>query len=429
MNSIVKKLEKSVVEIEVEVSAEEMKPFLVKAANRISEKAKIDGFRPGKASYEVIEQKFGAMAIMEEALDSIISKTYFEAVTKDDLMTIGQPEIKVEKMAPGNPLVYKAKATILPKVKLGDYSKIEIKKEKVNVKPEQADRLIDDLRKMRATHAPVERAAASGDRLEIDFEVLMDNVLIDNGSHKKYPITIGEGRFIPGFEEQLVGLKVGDEKSFDLKFPENYYEKNLGGKLATFKVKCLAVMEEKLPELNDEFAGAISGGKFKDVAELKKNVLENIEEEEQHKLDNKIENDLLDKMIEISEFEEIPEMLIDGEAHKMVHELADNVERQGMKFDDYLTSIKKTHDDLEKDFFPQAEKRVKASLITREVYQAEKIEVTPEELAQEIEVLAGTYKNDPEIKARLASEEYQDYLSNMIGNRKVMEHLKKSIIK
>lgn len=412
----------------MEISPEELKPFLVNAAAKISETAKIDGFRPGKAPYEIISKKFGEAAILEEAAESIIAKTYYQAVTENKLATIGAPQVAIEKIAPNNPFVYKATAPVLPEIELGDYKKIKLERKNVEIKDEQADKVIADIQKMRAKEKIVDRPAKPGDRLEIDFDVLRDNAPIENGKQSKYPITIGEGRFIPGFEDQLVGLSAAGEKEFELSFPENYYEKSLAGKPAVFKVKCNAVYEVELPKLDDDFARDVSGDKYKTVADLRGGIKENLAEEEKAKQEQRLEAEMLDRLVEITKFGELPDILIDNEAHRLVHEMEHSLSAQGLEFSDYLKSINKTEEDLEKDLRPQAEKRVKSSIVAREVFHEQKLEVTDEEVSREIDEIMKQYPANPEIRKQLEEESYQEYLRNMLGNRKVIEFLKKEMV-
>ena len=428
MKSEIKKLEKSQVEIIIEVAPDELKPFLEKAVGRIAQKVNFEGFRPGKAPYEIVKQKVGEMAIMEEAVDEIIAKTYFNVLKENNIISVGQPKIDIEKMAPDNPFVYKATVAVLPKIKIGDYQKIKIARKKIEVKPGEIDKVISDIQKMRATEKLIDREAKPEDRLEIDFDIFMDKVAIEHGRQKKYPITIGEGRFIPGFEEQLIGLKAGEAKEFELNFPDKYYQKNLAGKKAEFKVKCNAVYEISAPELNDNFAQEISQQQFKNFQELKDNIQKNLEKEEKHKEERRLEAEIFNKVIEISDFEELPDILIHGEAHKMIQEIEHSIESQGLKFDDYLKGLNKTEDDLEIDLMPEAERRVRTSIIAREIYQAQKLEVSEAEVKQEIAEMSKHYPADANARQQLESEAYKDYISNSLGNRKVVEYLKKLIV-
>lgn len=429
MKSEIKELAKSQIEISIEVSPEEMRPFLEKAAVKISQNSKIDGFRPGKAPYEVIKQKFGEMAILEEAMDEIISHSYYSVLKENGIIAVGQPKIEVEKMAPDNAFIFKAMVAVLPKVKIGDYSKIRLAREKIEIKDEQVEKIIDDIKKMRAKETLVEREAKIGDRLEINFEIFLDKVPIEHGQHDKYPITIGENRFIPGFEEQLVGMRANETKESNLKFPEDYYQKNLAGKNAEFRVKANAIYEVELPKADDEFAKNISAGKFPTMEGLKNNIRQNLEQEGKNKEEQRLEVELLDKIAAISEFEEIPDILIDNEKHKMVHELEDSIVSQGFNFEDYLKSVKKTHDELEKEFAPAAERRAKTSILCREIFQEQKMAVSDDEIEKEIVAIMKNYPANPEAEKQLRAETHKDYLKNVLGNRKVAEYLKSVIIK
>jgi trigger factor len=265
--------------------------------------------------------------------------------------------------------------------------------------------------------------------LEINFDIFLDKVPVENGQQQKYPITIGENRFIPGFEEKLVGMKAGEIKEFELRFPQDYYEKNLAGQLAEFRVSCLAVYEITEPAIDDDFAKQISGGKFTTAQELRDNIKKNLEEEKKVKLEGELENQLLEKIVALSKFGELPDVLLENEAHRMVHELEEEIAHQGLKFEDYLSSIKKTHDDLEKDFRPRAELRVKTSILSREIYQEQKLSVSDEEINQEIQHILSHYSDNEDAKKQVDSPYYREYLGNKLGNQKVMEFLKGKIVK
>lgn len=417
------------VEISIELSSEELKPYLEKSAVKISETAKIEGFRPGKAPYNIIKEKFGEMAILQEAIDDIISKTYYQAVVENKLISIGQPKIDIEKMAPENPFSYKATVAVLPKVTLGDFSKIKLKREEIKITEDKIDQVVEEIRKMRSSQEKVDRAAQSGDALKIDFDVYRDGVPIEHGKSQDYSITVGEGKFIPGFEDNLIGMKAGDEKEFKLKFPEEYFEKSLAGKPAEFKVKIKEVNEVKLPELTDDFAKTVSGGKYDKVADMKSGIAENLKEEETAKQEQRLEIALLEEAVKVCEFEELPEVLVHEEIHRMIHELEDSIAMKGLNFDDYLKSIGKTVEELEKGMEPQAELRAKTSILAREIYQQQKFEVTPDEVEKEIAEIAKRYPANDDVLKQLNSEMYKDYLKNSLGNKKVIEYLKKLVIK
>lgn len=415
------------IELTIEIIPEEMQAFLNRAAEEISQKTKIPGFRPGKAPYDVVKSQVGEMKIYEEALEIAIPKTYVEAIKLKKLEVIGQPKIKVEKMAPGNPLVYVATVALLPTVKLADYKNLKVKKREVKVEDKEIEEILENLRKMRAKEILVRREIKTGDRAEVDFEMFLAGVPTENGQHQNYPLVIGENRLVPGFEDKLIGLKAGEKKEFVLKFAADHFDKNLAGREVDFKTEVKAVYERELPELNDDFAKAM--GQFADLAALKKQISDNLEQEKKMKEEQRYEGEILDKLVRASEFGIIPEILLHNESHKMLHEFEATITRQGLQFEDYLKNINKTEEQLEQEFSGSAEERVKAALVTREIANLEKIEARDDEIDKEIENILRYYSNNPEIEDKVRSDGYRDYLNNVLATRKVMEHFKKIIIK
>jgi trigger factor len=428
MKNTIKNLPKSQAEIVVEVSPVEIAPHLQKTATKLSGKLSIPGFRQGKAPFDIVLKQVGEMGLLQEALDDIIAATYHQALQELKVVIIGQPEITIEKMAPGNDLVYKAIVTLLPKVTIGDYKKISLKRDKITIADEDVEKVIADIRRLRSSESLVDRVAQKGDRVEVDFDVFVDKVPIEGGAQKHYPLTIGEGRFIPGFEDELIGIKAGENRTFSLSFSDQYHQKSLAGKQAEFQVKCNGVFEVVLPEFSDEFAQSVSSGQVKTAVELRETIKTNLEQEAQDKQEQRLEVEMLDKIIDVSTFDELPDTLVDNEIHKMMHELEDSVSAQGFKFDQYLLNIKKTKNELEKEMRPQAEKRIKSAIIAREIYQEQKITVTPDELKVETEELLSRYPENEQARKQITSQMYQENLHNIVGNRKVMEYLKNIII-
>jgi len=420
-----KKLPKSQIEFTVTIPNSELKPFLVKAAEKLSQQTKIEGFRPGKVPYEILKQKIGEMTILEEAAGLAVEKSYIEIATKEKIEPLGSPKVDFEKLAPENDFVYKATVDLIPEVKLGDYKSIKLKEKEIKITDEQISRVIEEVRQSRAKEALADKTAENGDKVEIDFDVFRDNVPIEGGAQKKYPLIIGSSHFIPGFEESLIGLKANEEKEFELKFPEDYHNKSLAGKPAKFKVKILGVYKREIPEINDEFAKELGQ---ESLTKLKEQIKHNLEHEEHHKEEEKIERELLEKIIERSEFSEIPDILIDAETKKMIQELESNIAMQGLKFEDYLKHLNKTPDQLKLDFAPQAIKRVKGALLMRQIFFAEKIEIKEAEIDKELEKMKIMYQQNPEIAQQLDSPQYRDYVRNMIGNQKVLALLKTTCV-
>lgn len=417
-------VKKSEIELTIEITPDEYQPFLNKAAIHLSKNTKIDGFRPGKAPYEIVKRRFGEMKIYEEALDEIITHFYWQAVSQEKLNTIGQPKIDLEKFAPNNPIVFKAAVALMPQVKLGDYKKIKIQRQEVKVDVQEIGKVIDDLRKMQAKEVLVERPAGKDDRVEIDFTVSLDKVVVEDGVGKQYPLVIGEGFMLPGFEEQLIGLKAGEEKEFQLKFPESYQKSIVAGKLCDFKVKMLSVYQRDLPEATNEWSKVLGAESIED---LKLRIKKNLLEEKMFHEEQRLEVEMLNKIIEQTEFSEIPDVLIDNEAQRMTHEFEDSIESQGLNFEEYLKNIKKEKKDLEEEFKPKASERVKASLVIKEIADKESITVSDEELQKETEKILAQVKDNQEAQNNIKSEGYQQYLKTVVRNRKVIEMLKSLI--
>lgn len=427
-------LPKSQIEITIELSPEELQPFLAAATEEMSKTKQIKGFRPGKAPYEIVVQNVGEMTIYQDAANDVIAKTYYDLLEQEKLDTAEQPKVEIIKLAPNNPFIFKATVSLLPKVELCDYTKIKVKAiPEIKIEDADVTKVLEDLRKMRAKEVLVDRPAQKDDKVELDFNTYLDNVPIEGGQAQKHWVIIGENHMIPGFEDALIGLKKDDEKEFELEFPKNYHEKRLACQKATFKVKIHAVYQIELPELNEDFASAMG---MKDFENMKKNIAENLKRERENRETQKQELEIIEKLIEKCKFEELPECLITDETHKMMHELEDNVANQGMKLEDYLTHLKKTEAELRLDFVPDAIKRVKTALAIRAIAQQEKIEVTHDEIHAELDKILASYKLNPayageveRIEQNLHSQETHHYISNIILNRKTLAKIKEAVIK
>ncbi|MBT4516313.1 MAG: trigger factor [Candidatus Komeilibacteria bacterium] len=426
MNITKKDLEKNQVELSIEVSLEEMKPHLEKAAEKMSKKTKLPGFRPGKAPYELVKNKFGEMAIYQEALDMIISDSFYKAITREKIASVGQPEIKVEKIAPGNPLSYTATVALLPKVTLGEWQTLSIKKKSIKASQEDMAKTLEQLQNMQVKESSVERAAKKGDKVEVNFEVLIEKVVIEGGKNPKYPMVIGEGRMIPGFEDKIIGMKKDDKQEFELSFPKEYFQKNLAGKRATFKVKLLSVAERELPKLDDEFAKLMG---MKTIDELKTQLSNNIKQDKESKEKQRVEGEAIQAIVKQAKIEDVPEKLIDSEVHKMSHELEHSISQQGMDMAGYLKSIKKTQEDLKKDFRPQAEERIKAALVMRQISEEEKIKIDDKQIDEEIKKQTEMHKDNKDAIKNISHPGYRQHLANMMANQKIIELIAQKIVK
>ncbi|RJR31133.1 trigger factor [Candidatus Parcubacteria bacterium] len=419
-------LPKGIIKLIIEISADEMAPYLQKAAAEISKNLNISGFRPGHAPLEIVRNEVGEQRLWEEAANLAVSKTFYQTVTDKKIYTVGAPKIKIIKLAFGNPFIYQADVSVLPDVIVGNISEITVKKKRPEIGDNEVSKSLTELQKMRHTEILENKKAEKGDKVEIDFNIFLDKVPVEHGEQKKFPLVIGEGGFIPGFEENLTGLKANEEKSFRLEFPKEYHNKNLAGKKAEFKVRVLSVYKINLPEINDDFGKALG---FNDLADLKKKLKENLEHEAMHKEEERIENEMIEKLINITKYGDIPEVLINEETKKMVFELEENIKKQGIKFDDYLRHLKKKKEELLLDFAPQAIKRIKSALLLRELAKQNKIEVSGKEIDEEIKKVVQMYGADSKIREQTRSKDYHDYLQNILITRKTMDFLKSKTVK
>ncbi len=426
MQQTLKKLDKSQVELSVTVAPADYEKDMLAAATRLSERAAIHGFRAGKAPYEIVKQNLGEIKILEEAMQSIVEKNYHAAVLAENIDTIGMPEITIEKMAPGNDFVFKAVAALLPKVKLADLSKISVAKKDVTVDEKQMNEVLENLRKMQGKEVVKEGAATKEDKVEVAMNMTQDKVPVEGGQAPKHQVYLSEPHYIPGFAEQLIGVKKGEFKEFSLKFPEEHYQKHLAGKTMDFHINVNEVYSIEYPEINDEFAAKL--GQPSLIA-LKEILQTNLTKEAENKEAQRLEIEILEKTVAGSEFDEIPSVLLTAEKQKMFHELKGSLEQQGITMEKYMSDIKKTEEEIGQDFTERAMMRVKAALVSRQVAKENDIKVEKDEMDKEIEVIKVTYENDPKVLEALERRDVLDTLAATIQNRKVVAFLTEKIVK
>lgn len=412
---------KTEVALTIEVTVEEMKPYLDNAAKAISKEIEVKGFRKGKAPFDAVVSKVGEQTVYEEAFNELVNKTYADAVDQEELQVVGRANIDVVKLAPGNPVIYKATVPLMPTVELGDYkTKLKTKKDEAKFDEDKYEKTMKDLRQMRAKEKVVDRAAKSGDKAKIDFDVKVDGVSIEGGQGQGQMLELGSGKFIPGFEEAVEGMKKGEEKTFDVTFPEEYFKEDLRGQAAKVDVTVHDVFEVELPELDDEFAKEMN---FENLEQLEKEVKLNIERELEQEANHKFENEVIDEVVNLSKFDPIPEQLVSEEVEKMIRELMHDVGQQGILFEDYLQHLDKTEEDLRSDFREKGEARLKAALAIREVAVAEDIKVEKAELDKEMDEMKKAYENMPEMMAQIESPQHVERLENMMIHKKLFATL------
>jgi trigger factor len=417
------------VKITVTLSVEETQPYLEEAAAKISESSTIPGFRPGKAGYEVVKQRVGEMKIYEEALETIVRKTYVKAVLENDLETVGSPKIDVVKMAPGNEIIYTAEVQLMPKItRLAEYQKISVKAKTPEVSENEIDLALKDLQRMqiKETRAAAGKKVGATDKAVVAMNMKKDGVPVEGGQSPNHAIYLNEEYYIPGLKEQLMGMGEGEEKKFTLPFPKDHVQKMLAGAEIEFTIGLKELYNLEYPKLDDEFAKTLGQ---KDFAALRTIIKTNLLKEKESEEKFRQEKEMLEAIVEKSRFENIPDLLLNEEINKMVHELEHRVVEQGLEFDKYLESLKKTLADLKMDFTPQAMIRIKIAMALKEIAKAEKVTVTNEELDQELDALAHYYKDAEEAKKQIYSPEYREYMEAIQRNRKTIEALRRVIIK
>lgn len=409
--------------LEITIPFAEQKKHLQNAAKRLSDAKPIKGFRPGKATYEVVEKTYGGQTILAEAMEKLLGESLFQAVKKEDLKTVGQPKIDLVKQAYGNELIYKATISLMPEVKLGAIDKVKVEVKKAEVTDTEVTKALDDLRRMRATEKLVDRVAQEGDLVEIDFKTTVDSVPIEGGDAKAYKLVLGDKHMIPGFEEAVIGMKKDEEKTFTLNFPKEY-KKDLAGKEAVFTVKLHSVYERELPVMDDDFAKGFGQENAEKMFETMK---QNMIDERKQQAMREQEVDMLKKVVAVSTFGPIPAVLLDNESHRMQHELEDDLSQNGLTYDQYLENIGKTAEALKEEMKPQAEMRVKTALLLRNIALEQKLETTNEKLDAEVAKLKEQYKSNPEILQRVESRDYRDYLQTIMDNQNALDWLKEKL--
>lgn len=421
MKVSIKNLPKSQKEIIVEIFVEEMEKYKNKALERLAKNIKVDGFREGKVPRDIARKQVGEMAIFEEATNMAIESSYLETIKENKLNPIGQPKAEITKVADGNPLEYKIIISVMPEVKLGDYKKVSGKIEVKKIEDGRINKEIETLQKKRASYITKNEPAQKGDRVEIDFESRVGGVKLEGGESKNHPLIIGQGHFISGFEDNILGMKTGDIKEFNLIFPEDY-KKDLAGKKADFKVEVKIVQKVNLPEINDEFAKGL--GKFENLDSLKKSIREGLSHEEEHRAKEDFRAKLIDQVSEKTTVE-IPDILIDSEIEHMLSEFKNNITYSGIEFEEYLKNVNTNIEKLKTEWRSLAEKRVKTRLVMREISLKEEIKISDEEIEQRANETLKHYPNGEEVRKNIDIEKFKDHLASIMINEKVFEVLEK----
>ena len=411
------------VELTISLGAEELKAAEQVALTKLAKEVKIEGFRKGKAPLEMVAAQVDPILLNQETLENALSKSVAEAFLKEKVQAINRPEVDVKKFIPGTELEFTATTEIMPKVELGDYKKLGVKKEATKVSKKEVKETIDRILKNFAEKKKVEREAKNGDEVIIDFLGKKDGVAFDGGKAEKFPLELGSKSFIPGFEEGLIGKKAGNELSLDLEFPKDYHAKDLAGAKVIFEVKIHEVRENVEPEINEEFLSKL--GDFKTKEEFEKQIEEDLKTQKQAEADEKFKDELVKKLAEVSKVP-VPEILLEDQKRSIEMDMQQNLMYSGLSLEDYLERMGKTHEEwLEKDVKEVAEMRVKSGLALAELSKVEKVKSDTKELDDRIAQLKEQYGNSKEVQKQLSSDDVRRNLANQILTEKTIDLLVK----
>lgn len=422
MSSEILKKENSVVTLKLTIDAQSFDKACKDAYNKNKTKFNVQGFRKGKAPMSIVEKFYGEGVFFEDAVNTLFPDAFEAAVKEHDLDTVARPEIDVEEIGKGKNLVIIADVAVKPEITLGEYKNLTVEKPDSEVSDEEVEKEIEAMREQNARFVTVEdREVKEKDMLLIDFNGKVDGVEFEGGQAENYSIIVGSNTFIPGFEEQLVGMKLNEEKDLSVKFPEEYHAENLAGKDAVFTVKVNEIKEKELPELDDEFAKDVS--EFDTLEDLKADAKAKLQKTKDEYADRELENKLV-KMAAENATVEIPEAMIDSQVENMVYDFEYQLKYQGLDLENYLKFTNMSIEGLKEQMRPDAKSRVLNSLVIEAISKSENIESTEEDLEQELAKMAESYKMEVDkLKSTLRPSD-MDYIKDTVIARKTVEFIK-----
>lgn len=419
MSVQVEKLEKNMAKLTIEVSAEELEKALEGAFQKNKNKISIPGFRKGKVPRQMIEKMYGKEIFYEDAANALIPDAYEKALDECEEDIVSSPSIDVVQIEAGKPFIFTAEVALKPEVKLGKYKGVKIDKADTAVTDEDVDAEINKERENNARNIEVtDRAVKDGDMTVLDFEGFVDGAAFEGGKGENYPLTIGSGAFIPGFEEQLVGAEIGKEVEVNVTFPEDYQAEDLKGKAAVFKCTIKEIKEKELPELDDEFASEVS--EFETLAEYKADVKGKLEEKKAKEARDAKEAAVIEEIVKDSDME-IPEAMLATQQRQMVDEFAQRIQMQGLSIDQYFKFTGSSYDQMIEQVKPQAEKRIQSRLVLEAIAKAENITASEEDYEEELKTMAEAYQMEVEKVKELLPEKSAAQIKEDIAVRKAAE--------
>ena len=412
MSLQVEKLENNMAKLTIEVPANDLEKALQSAYMKQKNKIAMPGFRKGKVPRQMIEKMYGPEIFYDDAANALIPKAYSEAYDECDLEIVSRPEINIVQIEKGKSFIFTADVATKPEVKLGEYKGLEVDKVSTRVTQKEVDAKIQEEAEKNAREVVVtDRPVADGDEVILDFEGFVDGEAFEGGKGENYPLTIGSGSFIPGFEEQLIGAEPEKEVEVKVTFPEDYHAEDLKGKEAVFKCTVHEIKAKELPELDDEFASEVS--EFDTLDELKADIKAKIKEQKVNDGKRAQEDAAVDAIIESAKMD-LPEAMVDTQARQMLDEFAQRMQQQGLTLDQYMQFTGMTADKMMDELRPQAEKRIKTRLVLEAIAKAENIEITDEKLDEEIAKMAEAYQMEADkLKSFMGDKEKEQMKQDM----------------
>ena len=394
MSLQVENMEKNMAKLTIEVSAEELEKAIQGAYLKQRNKISVPGFRKGKVPHQMIEKMYGAEIFYEDAANALIPTAYGKAYDECELDIVSQPKVEVVQLEKGKPFIFTAEVAVKPEVTLGEYKGLSVDKVSNRVTAKEVDAKLEEEQKKNARTVVVEdRAVQDGDEVVLDFEGFVDGVAFEGGKGENYPLTIGSGSFIPGFEEQLIGAEAEKEVEVNVTFPEEYHSEDLAGKAAVFKCTVHEIKAKELPELDDEFAAEVS--EFDTLDAYKADIKAKIKEQKIADGNRKKEDQVVEKAVANATME-IPEAMIDTQVNQMAQDFAQRIQQQGLSMEQYFQFTGMTAEKMMEELRPQAVKRIETRLVLEAIAKAENIEITDEKIDEELAKMAEAYKMEVE---------------------------------
>ena len=423
MNCKVEKTEKAnEVKLEITIEAEKFENAMKKVYFQNAKYFNIPGFRKGKAPMNIVEKYYGAEIFYEDAFNDVATEAYDEAIAENKIEVVSRPEVDIKQMEKGKDLIFTATVQTKPEVELGKYKGVEISKIEYPVKDEDVEHELGHMQEHNSRLVTIDdRALENGDIATIDFEGFVDGVALEGGKAEGHELEIGSGSFIPGFEEQLVGMKIDEDREINVTFPKEYFSKDLAGKEAMFKVKLNEIKKKELPELDDEFAKDVS--EFDTLEELKASIKEKLENNNEQRAKYETEDEAIKAVCENAKLD-IPSGMIELEVDNMLKDFEQRLSYQGLNLEQYLKMIGRTEEEMRKEYEPQATEAIKSRLVLEAVINAEKIEASEEEVKAKMEEMANNYGK--KVEELSENENLKKYLEDGIKSEKALEFIVKN---